>query len=180
VRIRQGGVADVPVIMEMLDGAVAWLAANGRSDQWGDRPWSENPQQVAAITDRVRTGTAWIAEIEEAPAGAMTVSPEAPRHVPAADEPELYITWLVTARPFTGRGVGAALIAHACEEARRLGIGLLRVDCYAGNDGRLVDYYRGNGFTAAETFTVGTWPGQVLFRRVSARRSPRPGSAASV
>jgi GNAT superfamily N-acetyltransferase len=84
--------------------------------------------------------------------------------VPAADEPELYISWLVTSRPFAGHGVGAALIEHACAEARRLDVGLLRVDCYAGNDGRLVDYYRGNGCTTAETFTVG-WPGQVLFRR---------------
>ncbi len=80
-------------------------------------------------------------------------------------EPELYIRWLVTARPFAGHGVGGALIAHACGEARRQGVGLLRVDCYAGSDGRLVDYYRSNGFTEAETFMVGTWRGRVLFRR---------------
>jgi GNAT superfamily N-acetyltransferase len=166
VKIRQGGIADAPVIMEMLDGAVAWLTANGRSDQWGSRPWSENPKQVKSITDRVRTGTAWIAEIGEEPAGAMTLSPVAPHYVPAADEPELYITLLVTARPFAGREVGAALIAHASGEARRRGVGLLRVDCYAGNDCRLVDYYRRNGFNKAETFTVGTWPGQVLLRRI--------------
>ncbi|GAB3957955.1 GNAT family N-acetyltransferase [Actinoallomurus acanthiterrae] len=166
MRIRQGGVADVPAIMEMLDGAVAWLTALGRTDQWGTEPWSANPEQVRSITDKARTGTTWIAEIEEAPAGAMIVSPVAPRHVPAADEPELYINWLVTSRPFAGHGMGAALLEHACGEARRLGVGLLRVDCYAGNDGRLVDYYRGNGFTTAETFSVGTWPGQVLFRRI--------------
>jgi GNAT superfamily N-acetyltransferase len=165
VRIRQGGVADVPAIVEMLDGAVAWLTAIGRTDQWGTQPWSANPKQVQSITDKVSTGTAWIAEIGEAPAGAMIVSSVAPHHVPAVDEPELYINWLVTSRPFAGQGVGAALIEHACEEARRLGVGLLRVDCYAGNDGRLVDYYRGNGFTTAETFTVRNWPGQVLFRR---------------
>jgi GNAT superfamily N-acetyltransferase len=166
VKIRQGEVADVPVIMEMLDGAVAWLAANGRSGQWGNHPLSANPKHVQSITDKARTGTAWIAELGEEPAGAMTLSPVAPNNIPAAGEPELYINWLVTARPFTGHGVGAALIAHACAEARRLGVGLLRTDCYAGDDGRLVDYYHSNGFTKAETFTVGTWPGQVLSRRI--------------
>lgn len=166
MKIRQGGVADASVIMEMLDDAVAWLTANGRSDQWGNQPLSANPKNVQSITDHARAGTTWIAEIGQAPAGAMALSPLAPRHVPAADEPELYIRWLVTARPFTGHGVGSALITHACEEAQRQGVSLLRVDCYAGNDGRLIDYYRHNGFTNAETFMVNTWPGQVLFRRI--------------
>jgi hypothetical protein len=38
-------------------------------------------------------------------------------------------------------------------------------------DGRLVDYYRRNGFVPVETFTVGEWPGQVLARRVSSAPS---------
>jgi hypothetical protein len=77
----------------------------------------------------------------------------------------LYITLLVTARPFAGRGVGGTLLAHARDEAQRLGVGLVRVDCYSGGDGRLVDYYRRNGFTPVATFTVGTWPGQLLSQR---------------
>lgn len=166
MEIRMGGVADVPAIMEMMDGAVAWLAARGRADQWGVRPWSESPEQVEKMADKVRAGTAWIAEVEGEPAGAMVVSPTPPHYVSAADEPELYITLLVTARAFTGHRVGSTLLAHAYEEARRAGVGLLRVDCFAGNDGRLVGYYRGNGFTEAETFTVGDWPGRVLLRRV--------------
>jgi hypothetical protein len=44
---------------------------------------------------------------------------------------------------------------------------LLRVDCYAGDDRKLVAYYEGNGFTPTEPFTVeGRWPGQVLARRL--------------
>jgi GNAT superfamily N-acetyltransferase len=121
---------------------------------------------VEAITAKVTGGTAWIAEIQGQPAGAMTLCPAAPHYVPAAAQPELYITLLVTARPFTGRGVGAALLAHAGEQARHRGVHLLRVDCYAGGDGQLVDYYRRNGFTQAEPFTVGAWPGQVLLRRI--------------
>lgn len=64
--------------------------------------------------------------------------------------------------------MGSALLAHAAEETRRAGISLLRVDCYAGDDGKLVRYYEANGFTRTEAFTVGEndWPGQLLARRV--------------
>ncbi|WP_049576661.1 GNAT family N-acetyltransferase, partial [Streptomyces sp. SBT349] len=89
-------------------------------------------------------------------------------YVAPADEPEAYVHLLVTDRRFAGRGVGGALLAHAVAETRRQGIGLLRVDCYAGDDGRLVAYYRGQGFTPTERFTArGDWPGQVLARRIA-------------
>ncbi|MGH3434055.1 MAG: hypothetical protein ACRDQB_14590, partial [Thermocrispum sp.] len=56
---------------------------------------------------------------------------------------------------------------HARRIARQRGIGLLRVDCWAGGDGGLVAYYTGQGFTPTERFTVGDWPGQVLARRLA-------------
>lgn len=63
--------------------------------------------------------------------------------------------------------MGSALLAHAAEVTRQAGVSLLRVDCYAGDDGKLVAYYEGNGFTATEPYTTnGDWPGQVLARRV--------------
>ncbi|MGH3379680.1 MAG: GNAT family N-acetyltransferase [Actinoallomurus sp.] len=166
MRIRQGGPDDAAAIMAMLDGAVAWLAENGRSGQWGTEPFSTLPQRVESIAERTRTDSIWIAEVDGSPAGAMATSPEPVPYVDAVDEPELYITLLVTGRAFAGRGVGAALLAHARDEARRRGAGLVRVDCYAGGEGRLVGYYRRNGFTPVETFSVGEWPGQVLSLRV--------------
>jgi hypothetical protein len=48
-------------------------------------------------------------------------------------------------------------------------VALLRVDCYAGDDGRLVAYYEANGFTPTVSYTAGVnndWPGQVLAMRV--------------
>jgi len=166
MRIRQGGPDDAAAIMAMLDGAVAWLAENGRSGQWGTEPFSTLPQRVESIAERTRTDSIWIAEIDGSPAGAMATSPKPVPYVDAADEPELYVTLLVTGRAFSGNGVGAALLAHARDEARRRGAGLVRVDCYAGGGGRLVAYYRRNGFTPVETFSVGEWPGQVLSLRV--------------
>ncbi|MCW2872190.1 MAG: family N-acetyltransferase [Streptomyces oryziradicis] len=166
-RIRPGGEEDIPLILAMLDGAVEWLVAHGRSGQWGTEPWSARPAGVKRVGEIVCAGTPWIAEIDGVPAGTITLSGEAAPYVPAAEEPEVYVHLLVTDRRYAGRGVGSALLAHAREETRRLGIGLLRVDCYAGSEGRLVDYYRRNGFVPVQPFTVGAWPGQLLAQRVT-------------
>jgi GNAT superfamily N-acetyltransferase len=166
--IRQGGEEDVPAVLALLDGAVEWLVANGREGQWGTEPWSARPKAVERVRELARTGTPWIAEIDGVPAGTITLRQQSQDYVPPADEPEVFIHLLVTDRRHAGRGVGAALLAHAVAETRRLGIGLLRVDCYAGSDGRLVDYYRRNGFEPVQPFTVGDWPGQLLAQRVQA------------
>ncbi|MFD0687489.1 GNAT family N-acetyltransferase [Actinomadura fibrosa] len=168
MEIRRGGTPDVPLIMAMMDGAVAWLAARGRAGQWGSEPWSGSPRRVERIEGIARSDEIWVAEVDGRPAGVLAVSPEPPAYVDAASEPELYITLLVTDRAFTGLGVGAELIDKARSEARAKGAGLLRVDCYGGGDGRLVEYYRRNGFDPVAEFTVGDWPGRVLAQRVPA------------
>ncbi|GAB2911248.1 GNAT family N-acetyltransferase [Streptomyces mayteni] len=166
IDIRAGGPADVPLILAMLDGAVEWLVARGRTGQWGTEPWSARPKAVDRVGEIVESGTPWIAEIDGVPAGTVTLTPEPPTYVDPVEEPEVYVHLLVTDRRFAGRGVGAALLAHSVAEARRQDIDLLRVDCYAGDDGRLVAYYRGQGFLPVRPFTVGEWPGQLLAQRV--------------
>ncbi|MGI5202224.1 GNAT family N-acetyltransferase [Spirillospora sp. CA-108201] len=166
MEIRKGGPDDAPVMTAMLDGAVAWLAANGRTGQWGGEPWSQDPRRVERIAGIARDDEIWVALIGGRPAGVMAVAPGPPHYVDPVEEPELYITLLVTDRAFAGRGVGGALIAKARDEAGAMGVGLLRVDCYGGDDGRLVEYYRSNGFETDAAFTVGDWPGRVLSQRI--------------
>ncbi|MFD4632677.1 GNAT family N-acetyltransferase [Streptomyces sp. NPDC058284] len=168
MRIRRGRVDDIPAIIALFDGAVEWLVAQGRIGQWGTRPWSANPKAVAMVEKYVTAGEPWIAEIDGAVAGTVTLTDGPGPNIPLADEPERYVHLLAADHRFAGRGVGRALLAHAAEETRRQGVSLLRVDCYAGGDGKLVAYYESTGFTATETFTGpdGTWPGQVLARRV--------------
>ncbi|MDL4813892.1 GNAT family N-acetyltransferase [Actinomadura opuntiae] len=166
MRIRRGGPDDVPVIMAMLDGAVAWLASNGRTGQWGAEPWSRDPRRVDRIAGIARDDEILVAEADGRPAGVMAVAPRPPSYIGAAGEPELYITLLVTDRAFGGRGVGGFLIDEAKRLARARDAGLLRVDCYGGDDGRLVAYYRSQGFEPVAEFTVGDWPGQLLSQRV--------------
>ncbi|WP_434444701.1 GNAT family N-acetyltransferase [Lentzea sp. E54] len=176
--ITRGGPADVPAIMAMLDDAQDWLASQGRTGQWGTDHFSGLPAAVDRFTHLATTGTVWLATanrdvtgsdvVDAELAGVIITSATPPDYVPPAPEPEHYVSLLVTARPYAGTGVGAALLAHARAEARAAGIGLLRVDCYDGDDHRLVAYYEKQGFTPVDTFTArnGTWPGRLLAQRV--------------
>lgn len=65
-------------------------------------------------------------------------------------------------RAHKGRGFGALLLDHACGPARDRGIRLLRLDCYAGGDGRLVRYYESQGFTVVRGLHFGQWEGRLL------------------
>ncbi|WP_206184723.1 GNAT family N-acetyltransferase [Thermoactinospora rubra] len=165
MRIREGGPADVPAVLGMFDSAVAWLVARGRTGQWGERPFTGDPRREAQVRQWASGGGMRIAEIDGTPAGTVTVG-EPPSYVAPATRPELYVQALVTDRRFAGRGVGGALLDWALAEARRRGVELLRVDCYAGDDGRLVRYYERWGFEREAPFTVGQWPGMVLRRQV--------------
>ncbi|GLP71334.1 GCN5 family N-acetyltransferase [Streptomyces sp. TUS-ST3] len=172
ISIRDGGRDDIPVILGMLDSCVEWLVAQGRPGQWGTEPLSGSPRTVESVARYVDEGSVFIAEADGVPAATLTIT-DAPgaylAHLPPPGEPERYIHWLASDRRFKGHGVGSALLAHAAEATRRAGVDLLRVDCYAGDDRKLVAYYEANGFTPTETYTAGVnhdWPGQVLARRV--------------
>jgi GNAT superfamily N-acetyltransferase len=92
-------------------------------------------------------------------------------YVEAADEPELYLHLLITSRRHMGHGIGQELVEHARSVASERSIELIRVDCYAGDDRKLVAAYERLGFAPTEPFTVKDWPGQVLAMRVSTSMS---------
>lgn len=168
--IRPGSPDDFPALLQMFDDAVAWLAARGSAGQWGTEPWSGVPLQVERVREMAGNSLLRIAEVDGVPAGACITQEICPEHVPAPDEPELYIGLLLTSRGFSGLGVGGRLIANAIDEARSSGVSLVRVDCWAGGDGDLVRYYEGQGFTRTVQFEVETrgapWIGQVFELRL--------------
>ncbi|MDP9863968.1 MULTISPECIES: GNAT family N-acetyltransferase [Streptosporangium] len=163
--IRDGNLDDVPAVLGMFDSAVAWLTAQGRTGQWGSEPFSASTARVERVTSWASSGGMRIAEIDGEPAGCVVLGP-AMDYVTPASEPELYVQGLVIDQRFHGRGVGSALLERARAEAVELGVPLLRVDCYAGDDGRLVKYYESQGFTRTEPFKVNEWPGQLLEMRL--------------
>jgi ribosomal protein S18 acetylase RimI-like enzyme len=100
--------------------------------------------------------------------GALTVSSDAELKpwITPASEPELYISFLITHRAWNGRGVGKRLMEQARKLAQAAGVSLLRVDCYAGDDGKLVRYYESQGFERTEAFEERGWKGQILAQRL--------------
>lgn len=162
--LRRATAEDLDTVGALFDDAVRWLTEQGRTGQWGTEPFSTNPKRVENVR-RWLAGEAWIAEVGEKAAGfAAFGEPQA--HIPPSDVPELYVSGLVGARFPEARGTGRMLLKHAETRAAEQGVERIRVDCYAGDDRALVAFYVSAGFTPTDTFTVGTWPGQVLELRL--------------
>ncbi|MFJ5777093.1 GNAT family N-acetyltransferase [Streptomyces sp. NPDC093094] len=169
LRIRPGVLSDAPAVLALLDAAIVWMNGRGNTEQWGTTPYSRKPGGTERVERYLTENAPHIAELDGRPVGALVLdsgpSPQMP--IPPAGEPERYVRLLVSDRRHAGRGVGAALLAHAVVETRRAGVRLLRVDCWAGGGGELVAFYERCGFTPTESFLSGSWPGQVLARRVA-------------
>lgn len=88
-------------------------------------------------------------------------APSPNSNTPAAREREVYVHLLLTTRERAYRGLGARLIEEAKKEARRRGIPLLRLSCYAGADGGLIRAYERMGFrrNPEEVILVENWDG---------------------
>ncbi|WP_328644719.1 GNAT family N-acetyltransferase [Amycolatopsis sp. NBC_00348] len=164
--IRSGDSGDVDILLRFFDEAVEWLVARGSSKQWGTEPWSGVPKRVERVQGMAADPGLRIAMVEGQAAGALIVSEDHDPHVPAVDERELYVRLLITSRRFTGQRVGGRLVEYALDEAKRRGIDLVRVDCWAGGDGDLQRYYESQGFKPTVRFDVDGWTGQVLEQRV--------------
>ncbi|EXJ80120.1 hypothetical protein A1O1_08262 [Capronia coronata CBS 617.96] len=84
------------------------------------------------------------------------------------NDPFIYLLYLLSDRrtaPY-GKGAGAALISHAKDEARNLGLRRICLDCWRGNDNKLVHYYEKQGFRVIGNFDADNWPGAVMEMRL--------------
>lgn len=152
-------------MLRLFDRAVAWLVSQGLTDQWGTEPWTGQPRREALAAEWC-DDNGWFAEVSGEPVGFLGIGP-APELVPAPEVPELYVRALVTSRSQAARGAGRLLLDHAVALAEQAGVAQVRVDCFAGNDGRLVAFYESCGFTRVGTFTAGeSWTGALLSRPV--------------
>lgn len=168
--LRPGTPNDVAAVLELFDEAVTWLAARGRVDQWGAQPFSERAS-ARAMVERFAGSDGFVLAVEpvegtERVVGALVVEDHPTSYVPAAAEAERFIHLLITSRAAAGRGLGRLLLDHARERCRRERVELLRVDCFGGNDRRLVAWYESQGFTGSQSLDVDGWPCQVLEQRV--------------
>jgi GNAT superfamily N-acetyltransferase len=141
---------------------VVWLVEQGRTEQWGDQPWSAFPERVARIRRMIDDNELLLLDRDGETMAALAHGPVAHDYVPSATEPEDYVALLVS-HP-AARGAGRRLLDESWTRARALGLRRQRVDCYAGDDGKLVRFYESAGFARTARFEVKGWPGQLLER----------------
>lgn len=154
VQFRTGSIDDTDAVLALFDANVAWLVERGRSAQWGSEPWSGSPKLVAFVRDLLASGVVTIAEIGGDVVGASVVTDHPMPYVPALAEPERYLKLLIASPAHRGQKIGRRLIELARESTLADGVGLLRVDCWAGGDRRLVAYYTSEGFTPTQEIEV--------------------------
>jgi|SRR5580698_8631495 GNAT superfamily N-acetyltransferase len=176
MKIRPGGPDDVAFVLALGDEAVQWMNARGNTQQWGTAPWTGSDKREEAIRGQALSGGMRIAEDEDGTAlGVLVMTENRQAYVPAAGERELYVNLLLVSRRHGGRGIGAVLMECAKQEAAARGIGLIRVDCWAGGEGSLVRVYEKYGFSRVQEFTValpaGDWPGMLLAMRLVQQRT---------
>lgn len=154
-------------MLGLFDEAVAWMVARGQAQQWGSAPWSADARLRDRVAEMIAAGGLRVAQRDREDVGALIVGSRPP-HVPAIDEPELYLELLLVSRRCAGRRIGEWLVTQAVTEARSRGVAVVRVDCWAGAPS-LVAWYEGCGFERAGTFEVdvrGGWRGQIFSMRV--------------
>lgn len=164
--IRRASAADVPAVLQVFDGVIAWFVSRGNTAQWGTEPWSALPRRVEQVTQACALPGAWVVEAPDGLILAALVLGESMPYVPAACEPEVYVRLLIAARDVHARGLGRRLLAFADDQARAAGARRLRVDCYAGGTGELVRFYEACGYQRLSTFELEGWPGQLLGRNL--------------
>lgn len=130
-----------------IDANIAWLVERGRSEQWGSEPWSGDEKKIEFVRELLSSGELTVTELDNEVVGASLVTGEPMPYVPAIEEPERYLKLLIASPQHRGEQIGRRLIERARERTVEDGIGLMRVDCWAGGDRRLVNYYISEGFT---------------------------------
>lgn len=150
--IRLAGPDDAPVILDILNEAVHWLAAKGL-DQW---QW---PDQFTAerTSAHINRGEVYLAYLQNVAVATLALQWSDPHIWGELDGDAGYLHRLAVRRAYAGRGFGRELLDWASGEVAAAGKRYLRLDCDATNPG-LCDYYQTLGF-AYRGESGGEWRG---------------------
>jgi hypothetical protein len=162
VTIRPATMAasDHELLVDFRDSQIAWLSSMGSGDQWGTK---SSRQSNPTVSDRTR---AWIersekkaqwssdwcrafiaeADGDSVPIAGLVLDSKAPAYVRAVlpeqdeDDPFVYLAYLISNRDAGEKckGSGATLITFAKDQVRDAGLKRICLDCWRGNDRKLV------------------------------------------
>jgi GNAT superfamily N-acetyltransferase len=160
--------ADEPVIRQLQDEAIAWLATKG-TDQW--QPGSmRNPRRDddRGLSPAIARGEVYLVRDSGGEVVAtFTLDDYAdPEFWTQDDAPSsaLYVHRMVVARNAVGRGIGARILDWCAGEVALRGKEWLRIDAWRTNE-RLHQYYLSNGFAHVRTLMLNHRGSGALFQR---------------
>ncbi|KAF0848299.1 GNAT family N-acetyltransferase [Nocardia caishijiensis] len=177
VRMRRATLGDLSLICRLRVQRTAWLTARG-SDQWTvagrGRPIEIFADAVGRALD---AGQTWIAEVDDLPAGTITVNQRS--------DPGLWTRWelaesvivhfMIVDLNFAGRHVGHHMLAHAAALAELDRRAWVRLDAWTTNQD-LHAYYRRAGFRLARIAQTTNGPSCALFQRRTSAWTIRAGT----
>ncbi|KAK1753898.1 hypothetical protein QBC47DRAFT_32015 [Echria macrotheca] len=172
---------DLNFLVAAFDSTLPHLATIGSGAQWGSIPFSQREGTYEQELKDLRAAEAYrltregpefrilIAEAKDGndkyiPVGWTTLRGEylspylleasALDHVTKTAKNYLFMYVLVTdfRAGALRKGVGAALVQYAKAWAEELGKDVFYVDCWGGNDGKLIKFYEAQGFSRAGEF----------------------------
>lgn len=138
--VRRAEERDIPAIEAILLDAVAWL------DGCGQSLWARDAVSWARLSQSFTPGDFCLALANGEPAGCMALIDFDPMFWPDLQKGEsLFIHKLAVVRACAGKGVSKELLDFAKDEAKRRGIGAVRLDCHQHRQ-KLRAVYERNGF----------------------------------
>lgn len=132
--------ADLPIVMEILGEAAAWLAAKG-IDQWPSPP---NEHWWRRMERHIANREMYLASLNGEAIGTLRLTLSDP-YWPNGEQNAGYVHSLAVRTRAHGLKMGNALLTWAMDEIRHQGRQYLRLDCATWN-GRLRSYYEELGF----------------------------------
>lgn len=186
IALRRAAVDDLAIIIRLIEEAAEWLRRDKGTDQWA-RPWPNRAGRDSRVLASLSQAKTWIGWDDAVPAATITADPDEDPYWPddLGREPVVYVHRLVVRRPYSGFGLGAALLDWAGGTARRdYGAEWIRVSAWTTNTG-LHDYYRRQGFEPCGFHPDDGYPSRARFQKPTAllpvsglglfRESGRPG-----
>ena len=170
MRIARATPQDLDVVLGLIDQAADWLRLKG-VDQWS-RPWPDRASRDVRIHQGLANGKTWIVWHNDIPVATVTMATRPNPQVWAKSYCEcdlsqraVYAHRLISARNYTGWGLGAELINWTGLRARReYGAKWIRIDVWTTNTG-LHGYYKKRGFERCGFCPDPTYPSGALFQK---------------
>jgi signal transduction histidine kinase/GNAT superfamily N-acetyltransferase len=141
IEVRPALPEELPLVMEILAEAAAWLEAKG-IQQWPSPP---NEHWWRRMERHIASGEMYLASLSGEAIGTLRLTWSDP-YWPSGEQNAGYVHSVAIRNRAHGLQIGTALLNWAMDQIRNQEKQTIRLDCAAGN-GRIRQYYEEHGFT---------------------------------